>query len=170
MKINVKELILFSMLGGLVSVSQIALSFIPNVETVSLFIILFSLIYNKKAMYIVFVFVAIMGLIYGFRLWWFGYVILWPFLCITTYKLKTIINGKYLILSLYSGSFGLLFGFFYAIPYGIFGGINAGIAYWVSGIPFDIIHGIGNYFFMLLLGEKLFDLIEKLNSRYYFIQ
>lgn len=165
MKINVKELILFSMLGGLVSVSQIALSFIPNIETVSLFIILFSLIYNKKAMYIVFVFVAIMGLIYGFGLWWFGYVILWPFLCITTYKLKTIINGKYLILSLYSGSFGLLFGFFYAIPYGIFGGINAGIAYWVSGIPFDIIHGIGNYFLMLLLGEKIFNLIKKLNSR-----
>lgn len=167
MKINVKELILFGVLGGLVSVSQIALSFIPNIETVSLFIILFSLIYKKKALYIVSIFIIIMGLIYGFGLWWFGYVILWPLLCIMTYKLENIISKRYLILSLYSGAFGLLFGFFYAIPYGIFGGINAGIAYWVSGIPFDIIHGIGNYFIMLFLGEKIFNLLQKLQCRYF---
>lgn len=167
MKINVKELILFGVLGGLISVSQIALSFIPNVETVSLFIILFSLIYKKKAMYIVFVFVIVMGLIYGFGVWWFGYIILWPFLCVMTYKLENIISEKYLILSLYSGTFGLLFGFFYAIPYGIFGGINAGIAYWVSGIPFDIIHGIGNYFIMLFLGEKIFRVVKNLNIKYF---
>lgn len=167
MKINVKELILFGVLGGLISVSQIALSFIPNVETVSLFIILFSLIYKKKAMYIVFVFVIVMGLIYGFGVWWFGYIILWPFLCVMTYKLENVISGKYLILSLYSGTFGLLFGFFYAIPYGIFGGINAGIAYWVSGIPFDIIHGIGNYFIMLFLGEKIFRVVKNLNIKYF---
>lgn len=167
MKINVKELILFGVLGGLISVSQIALSFIPNVETVSLFIILFSLIYKKKAMYIVFVFVIVMGLIYGFGVWWFGYIILWPFLCVMTYKLENVISEKYLILSLYSGIFGLLFGFFYAIPYGIFGGINAGIAYWVSGIPFDIIHGIGNYFIMLFLGEKIFRVVKNLNIKYF---
>ena len=48
MKLSIKELILFGMLGGIVSLSQIALSFIPNVETVTLFIIIFSLIYREK--------------------------------------------------------------------------------------------------------------------------
>lgn len=166
MKINSRELILFGILGGIISVSQIALSFLPNIETVTLFIILFSLIYEKKAIYIVATFVIVMGLIYGFGVWWFGYIILWPTLSILTYKIKKFINGKYLALSLYSGAFGLLFGLFYSIPYGIFGGINAGIAYWISGIPFDIVHGVGNYFIMLFLGEKLFNILNKLNTVY----
>lgn len=168
MKLSVKELILFGMLGGIVSLSQIALSFIPNVETVTLFIIIFSLIYRKKALFIVFVFVIIMGIIYGFGLWWWGYLIIWPLLCLLTIRLKKILLKSSIIRSVYSGLFGLLFGAFFAIPYAIFGGINAGIAYWISGIPFDIIHGVGNYFIMLILGETLLKLINKLNSKYSF--
>ena len=166
MKISVKELILFGVLGGFVSASQVALSFLPNIETVSLFIILFSLIYRKKALYIVFTFVLIMGIVYGVGLWWFGYVILWPLLSIITFTFRRFIEEKYLTLSIYSGAFGLLFGFFYAIPYAVFGGLNAGITYWVAGIPFDIIHGAGNYFIMLFLGETLFNLLNNLNNIY----
>jgi len=169
MKVSVKELILFGVLGGFIAVSQIALSFLPNIETVSLLIILFSLIYRKKALYIVYTFVVIMGLSYGFGLWWFGYVILWPILSTITYRIRNFISEKYLALSLYSGIFGLLFGFLYAIPYGIFGGLNAGLTYWIAGIPYDIVHGVGNYFIMISLGKKLFDLVNKLNNRYFSI-
>lgn len=164
MKLSVKELILFGMLGGIVSLSQIALSFIPNVETVTLFIIIFSLIYREKALFIVFVFVAVMGIVYGFGLWWWGYVVIWPLLCILTIKIRKILLKGSLVMAIYSGIFGLLFGVFFAIPYAIFGGINAGIAYWISGIPYDIIHGVGNYFIMLVLGEPLLKLINRLNK------
>jgi energy-coupling factor transport system substrate-specific component len=167
MKIEAREIILFGVLGGLLSASQIALSFIPNIEIITFLIILFSMIYRKKALYIAWVFVMIMGFVYGFGLWWLGYLILWPLLSIFTCSIMEFINGKYLTLAIYSGIFGFLFGFFYAIPYAIFGGLNAGIVYWIAGIQFDIIHGIGNYFIMLLLGEKVFDLLNKLNSRYF---
>lgn len=166
MKLSIKELILFGMLGGIVSLSQIALSFIPNVETVTLFIIIFSLIYREKTLFVVFVFVSVMGIVYGFGLWWWGYLVIWPLLCVLTVKLRRILLKSSLIMSVYSGLFGLLFGAFFAIPYAVFGGINAGIAYWVSGIPYDIIHGVGNYFIMLVLGEFLFKLINRLNKRY----
>ncbi|GAA0076758.1 hypothetical protein UT300005_11360 [Clostridium sp. CTA-5] len=165
-KINIRELILFGILSGVVIVSQIALSFIPNVELVTLLIILFSLIYKRKALYITGIFVVAMGLIHGFGTWWIGYLILWPLLSILTVLIRSVLLNKYLLLSIYSGIFGLLFGFFYAIPYAIFGGINAGITYWVAGIPFDIIHGVSNYFIMLLLGERLFNLIINLNKKY----
>ena len=56
---------------------------------------------------------------------------------------------------MYYGLFGLLFGEFFAINYDIFGGINDGIAYWISGIPFDIVHGVGNYFIMIILLFKM---------------
>jgi len=165
-KLSVKEIILFGIMGGIVSLSQIVLSFIPNVETVTLFIIVFSFIYKEKTLFIVLVFVSIMGIVYGFGLWWWGYIIIWPLLCIFTIKLRKILIKNFLVISVYSGIFGLLFGAFFAIPYAIFGGINAGIAYWISGIPYDIVHGVGNYFIMLVLGEFLYNLINKLNTKY----
>lgn len=167
MKVSVKELILFGMLGGFIAVSQIVLSFLPNIEIVTLLIILFSLIYRKKVFYIVYTFIIIMGLLYGFGVWWIGYLILWPTLCIFTFSIKNILEGKYLILAIYSGAFGLLFGLFYAIPYAIFGGTDVGIAYWIKGIEFDIVHGIGNYFIAIILGERIFNLFKKLNKRYF---
>lgn len=167
MKIKSREIVLFGMLGGVTAGLQMALSFLPNVEVVTLLIILFSLIYKRKALYIVCTFVVLMGLLHGFGLWWFGYVILWPFLSILTVLIRNKVYEKYLALAIYSGLYGLLFGFFYAIPYAVFGGINAGIAYWAAGIPYDIIHGVGNYFLMLLLGKKIFDVLNKLNKRYF---
>ncbi|WP_315080987.1 hypothetical protein [uncultured Clostridium sp.] len=167
MKISIKELILFGILGAILTIAQVSLNFIPNIEAVSLLIIIYSLIYDKKSIFSIFIFIIMMGLIYGFGSWWFGYIILWPVLNIVTCLLSKFIKNRYLILSLYSGTFGLLFGFFYAIPYAIFGGINAGIVYWVAGIPYDIIHGVGNYFIMLFLGEKLYKLLLNLNNKYF---
>ena len=168
MKCSVKELILFGVLAAILTISQVAFSFIPNVETVSLLIIIYSLIYEKKSIYIVMVFVIMMGLIYGFGTWWFGYLIIWPLLSICTYFIRNIIKEKYLALSIYSGIFGLIFGLLYAIPIAVFSGINAGVGYWIAGIPYDIIHGAGNYFILLLLGEKIFNLLSILNKKYFY--
>ena len=44
MKITVKELVILSMLGSLMFLGQYIFQFIPNIEVVSLFIIIFSLI------------------------------------------------------------------------------------------------------------------------------
>lgn len=167
MKLKTRKLILFGMLGSLTAIGQMALSFLPNVEVVTLFIILFSLIYEKEVLYIVCTFILLMGLLHGFGLWWFGYVILWPLLSILTVILKKKLMNNYLLLAIYSGTFGALFGFFYAIPYGIFGGLNAGITYWISGIPYDVVHGVGNYFLMMMLGKRLFKVFNKLNNRYF---
>lgn len=167
MKCSVKEIILFGMLAAILIISQISLSFIPNVETVTLLIILYSLIYGKKSIYIVVVFVIVMGLVYGFGTWWFGYLIIWPSLSIFTYLIRKKIKEKYLLLSIYSGIFGLIFGALYAIPIAIFTGINSGLGYWISGIPYDIIHGAGNYFIMLFLGKKIFIILNTLNNKYF---
>lgn len=169
MKVSVKEIVLFGVLGGFIAASQIVLSFLPNIEIVSLLIILFSLTYRKKALYIVYTFVIIMGMTYGFGLWWFGYIILWPLLSVMTFSFNKYIEERYLRLSIYSGIFGLIFGSLYAILYTLFGGLNAGVAYWISGIQYDIVHGLGNYFIMIILGEKVVNLLNNLNKRYLYV-
>ena len=109
-----------------------------------------------------------MGLIYGFGTWWFGYLIIWPSLSMITYLIRNKIKERYLLLSIYSGIFGLIFGALYAIPVFIFTGINSGIGYWISGIPYDIVHGTVNYFIMLFLGERIFKLLNRLNKKYFY--
>lgn len=54
-----------------------------------------------------------------------------------------------------SGAFGLLFGMLCAIPYLIMGGPVMAIAYWVSGIPFDLVHSAGNFILCLMLWKPL---------------
>ena len=54
-------------------------------------------------------------------------------------------------MAMISGIFGLLFGFLCAIPYLFVSGLAGAFAYWIAGIPFDLIHGIGNFVIMLVL-------------------
>lgn len=168
MRYKTKEMIILSMLGGIMFLGQYMLQPIPNVEVVSLFIIICSLVYGKKILSSIFVFITLMGVSYGFGIWILGYIIIWPLLAIVTIALKKYLIKNYLRLCLYSALFGFLFGFFYAIPSILFGGIKLMIVYWIQGIYFDIIHMIGNYFIMLFMGERLYNIMVKLNLFYLF--
>ena len=43
-----------------------------------------------------------------------------------------------------------------AVSYAVMnGGIAAGVAWWVTGIPFDLLHGAGNFVVALLLYKPL---------------
>ena len=167
MKFSIKEIILFAILSSILTLSQIALSFIPNVELVTLLIMIYSLIYKEKTLYIVVIFVIMMGLLHGFGTWWFGYLIIWPLFSLITCKLSKSLEGNYLRMSICSGIFGFIFGMLYTIPNIIFAGVKAGSAYYIAGIPYDIIHGTGNYFLMLFLGERIYKLITSLNNQYF---
>jgi energy-coupling factor transport system substrate-specific component len=65
-----------------------------------------------------------------------------------------------------SGTFGLYFGALCAVPYLVTGGPAAGIAYWVSGIPFDLIHCASNLTLCLTLWKSLTKLISTSYSVY----
>ena len=166
MKITVKELVILSMLGSLMFLGQYIFQFIPNIEVVSLFIIIFSLIYRYKILYSITLFIMLMGIFYGFGLWILGYLIIWPLLCVMTIILSKYLKKNYFIRSLFSATFGFLFGAFYAIPYIFVGGASLAFVYWISGIVFDIIHMIGNFFIMLFVGKTLYNIIVKINMLY----
>ncbi|MHC1749758.1 MAG: hypothetical protein AB9856_15915 [Cellulosilyticaceae bacterium] len=167
MKITTKQVVLIGILGAILTVSQVALSFIPNIEIVSMLIILFSLIYGYKALYTVLVFNINMGFLYGFGTWIIGYCIIWPLLVVVTVLLANKLRENYLRLSIYSALFGLMFGVLYALPQVLLGGIGLAVTYWLNGIPFDLAHTVGNYFAMLLLGKILYTNLVKLNKVYF---
>ncbi|MEG1181634.1 MAG: hypothetical protein RSD39_06360, partial [Oscillospiraceae bacterium] len=60
-----------------------------------------------------------------------------------------------------SGIFGLLFGALCSIPYFFILGINGAIAYFISGLLFDLAHCAGNFAVALLLYKPLHSVIER---------
>ena len=67
-----KELVRDAFLAALLLVLQVSLSWLPNIELVSLLMILYTLVFRRHVWVILYVFVILEGLIYGFGLWWFS--------------------------------------------------------------------------------------------------
>ena len=92
-----------------------AMSLLPNIEPVSLLIILYTLFLGPKVIYAIIVFIFIEGLIYGFGSWWICYLYVWPLLALITHFLgKSVKGNKHAVwyFSILSGVFGLFYGAF----------------------------------------------------------
>ena len=137
-KITVRDIAITGMMIATIEVAKNALAFIPNVELVSLLVILFTLYFGKKILFVIPAFILLEGCIYGFGLWWIMYLYVWPLLALITYIMRK--QDSVWVWAIISGSFGLAFGALCSIPYIVLSGPKAAFAWWVSGIPFDILH------------------------------
>ncbi len=163
MKIKTADIILLALLAAIMVTAQVALSFLPNIELVTLLCIVYTIIYGKRALFIIYTFVVVEGFIFGISMWWFNYLYIWTIIWAITMPFRK--QRSVILWSVISGFFGLCFGFLCSFPYFITGGIGAGISYWISGIPFDITHAIGNFFVALILWKPIYLLFDKMNNR-----
>ncbi len=160
--LSLRELIELSLMAALIVGTQVAMAALPNINLVSVLIILTVIVYGAKAFYSVAVFVLLEGLIYGFGLWFINYIYIWAILTIVALIFRK--NENALIWAVIAGLFGLSFGLLCAIPYLFIGGPAMVLSYWVSGIPFDITHCISNFVLTLLLISPLKKLLLKLRT------
>ena len=158
---NNKELVSMGFLSAILLIGQVGMSYLPNIEIVSLLIYIYTQVYRKKVFFIIYVFVFLEGCIYGFGLWWFGYLYIWSVLALIVLR-----SGRQqtsvIMTAVILGGYGLSFGMLYALPYFIAGGWAAGFSYWVSGIPFDLLHCAGNVAVSLICYRPLRTLLGKL--------
>ena len=140
-RIHVHELLLMGILTALLFIGQVFLAFLPNIEIVSFLIILYTLVFGRKVFLMIYTFILLEGILYGFGLWWFQYLYLWSILAATVLLLRRF--NHFLFWSVISGFFGLAFGALCAIPYVFLSGPDAAFAYWIAGIPFDLLHCLG---------------------------
>lgn len=162
--VRTRELVQTALMGAILLVSQIALAALPNIEVVSLLLILYTLaISPKQALVSAYLFALLEGLVYGFGMWWIMYLYVWPALVLITWLLKK--NRSVWLWAFVSAIFGLSFGALCSIPYFVSGGIGAGIAWWISGIPYDITHCVSNGIIMLVLFRPLLHFFTTLQSK-----
>ncbi|MHB8129068.1 MAG: hypothetical protein ACYDEX_08735 [Mobilitalea sp.] len=160
---RIRDIVILGMMSAIMITVQVALGFLPNIELVSLMIILYTLVFGHKTLFIIYVFVIVEGLLYGFGLWWFNYLYVWTILFLIVRLLRSLRSP--FIWAIVNGLYGLSFGALCSIPYFISGGLPSGFAYWIAGIPFDITHGIANFAITLILFYPLYYILNRINKR-----
>lgn len=164
-KVSVKEIAVFGMLGGLMYASKVLMDVFPNIHFIGLFVTAITVVYRKKALYPIYIFIFITGLLNGFGTWWVPYLYLWAVLWGAVMLLPKNLEGKKraliyaVVCSLHGFLYGLMYAPFQAIVYSLnFDGI---VAWWIAGIPFDVTHGISNFVTTLFLSVPLISLLTK---------
>lgn len=147
------------MLGAIAYAGQIALSCLPNIEVVSILFLVYTKIFGKKALFPIYVFVLLEGVFWGFGSWWIMYLYVWTVLWGITMLFSK--NDSPMFWAVINGAFGLSFGAMCSITHGALYGIGSGFAYFISGIPYDILHCFGNFFTALFLYKPLTFLLSK---------
>lgn len=149
----VRRLVLTALMGSLLVVGKQVMSGLPNIEPVSLLIVLYTLELPRETPGAITVFLLLQGVLYGFGLWWAMYLYVWYLLALVAWLLRRC--DRPLVWACVSGAFGLSFGALCAAVY-LFARTPAfAISWWLSGLSFDLLHGAGNFILMLLLYRPL---------------
>ena len=158
-QLSVREMVLFSILAAMTFAAKYVMSFLPNIEPTSLMVMLFAVVFGKKWVYPVYLYVMLEILFYGINLWSINYLYVWAVLAIAAGWMKDM--KQPLAWALLSGVFGLLFGVLCGIVDVFIGGFSYAVTKWISGIPFDIAHCVGNFVMALILFVPMRKLLEK---------
>lgn len=139
----------FAMFGVAMYASKEIMAFLPNIHLLGMFTMLLTIVYRSKALYPIYVFVFLLGLVYGFPLtWWPAYLYVWTVLWGVTMLLPKTLPDKAaafvypIVCALHGLAFGTLYAPWQAIVFGY--DFRAIWAWILAGLPFDILHASGN--------------------------
>lgn len=147
--------------------SKMIMEVAPNVHLLGVFTIAFTVVYRKKALYPIYTYVLLNGIFCGFATWWIPYLYLWTVLWGATMLLPKRIPEKLrpLVYMLLCAAHGFLFGTLYAPAQALLYGLNFQkmIAWIISGLPWDFVHGVSNFFCGILIVPiiKILTFLEK---------
>ena len=155
MKLTVREMTVFSMLGALMFASKMLMELAPNIHLLGVFTIAFTVVYRAKALYPIYIYVLLNGIYAGFGTWWVPYLYIWAVLWGITMLLpkkmpKPVAVVVYSVVNALHGyGFGILYAPAQALLFGL--SFKGMIAWIIAGFPFDLIHGTSNLVCGLLI-------------------
>lgn len=155
MKLTIRETVVFGMLGAIMYVSKLIMEMLPNVHLLGVFTVAFTVVYRKKALYPIYTYVFLNGILSGFSAWWIPYLYLWTVLWGAVMLLPGNMPKKIqpIVYMTVCAAHGFLYGTLYAPAQALMFGLSfkGMIAWIIAGLPFDCIHGISNFFCGILI-------------------
>lgn len=166
MKLTIREIAIFGMLGSVMYASKIIMELFPNIHLIGVFTVAFTIVYGKKALYPIYTYVLLNGILCGFAAWWIPYLyiwaVLWGAVMLLAEKIQKRMPKKAQPIAYMAvcAAHGFLFGTLYAPAQALLYGLSFQkmIAWIAAGLPFDLIHGISNFFCGVLIMPIVFAL------------
>ncbi len=165
--LTVAEMVIFAMLGAMMFATTYVLQTLPNVHLLGLFIVTFTVVYRWRALYPIYIFVFLYGLWWGFPPSWLPYLYVWALLwgavMLLPRHMPTPVAA--VVYPAVSALHGCLFGVLYAPVQAMIYGYDADmtLAWLLTGLPYDAIHGVSNLISGLLI-LPLVALLRRLNG------
>lgn len=158
--LGARDVAVLGLLGAVLFGSKTALAWLPNVEPVSLLVIVYTVVLGRRALFPVYVYVLLEYVTWGFGLWSACYLYVWLPLVLAARLLRRMESP--LGWAVVSGTFGLCFGALCSLVYLVTGGWALAVGWWIQGIPFDLVHCAGNFVLALVLFRPCRDLLVRL--------
>ena len=161
------EICVFALLGCLMFASKKLMEALPNIHLLGMLTMTYTLVFRKKALIPIYLYVLLDGLFAGFNLWWVPYLYIWTILWGVTMLLPRNWSKKTkaVVYPLVCAFHGALFGILYAPAQALFFHLTfEETLVWIAGgALFDLLHTAGNFvagFAILPLSELLRKLIR----------
>ena len=163
-RLTTAELALFSLLGAMTFALKMAMAQLPNIEPVSLMVMLAAVCFGWRGLYAVYLYVFLEFAVWGIGLWNINYLYVWLVLFTAARLLRRVESP--LVWAALSGCFGLLFAPLSALVYWVTGGSAFPVSRSVAGIPKDLFHGAGNFVVALALFKPLRKALAVFQRKY----
>lgn len=153
--LSIREICLFGILAALMFISKILMEALPNIHLLGMLTVTYTLVFRKKALIPIYVYVLLNGLFAGFNAWWVPYLYIWTVLWGVTMLLpknmpKAVACVVYpVICALHGLFFGVLYAPVQALMFDFT--LEQTFAWIAAGFTFDIIHMVGNFAVGLLI-------------------
>ncbi len=138
------------MLGTVMFASKLVMEVLPNIHLLGMLTMTYTLVFRKRALIPIYVYVVLNGLYAGFSIWWVPYLYIWTLLWGATMLLPKKMPRwvRCVLYPALCALHGFLFGILYAPAQALMFGLDFGemMAWIAAGLPFDLVHGISNLF------------------------
>ena len=167
MKLTTNRLAVFGLMGALMYAARQAMAALPNIHLTGVFIVVLTVVYGKLALYPLYTFILLEGLLAGFNTWWLPYLYIWTILWGAVMLLPKHMKPRTatVVYALVCAAYGFLYGILYAPAQALISGLTwEGMLMWIAaGFTFDLIHGVSNLVCGLMI-VPLVNVVQKMDK------
>lgn len=158
------------MLAAIMFCSKLLMEALPNIHLLGTLTVVYTLVYRRRALIPIYLYVLLNGVYAGFSLWWFPYLYIWTLLWGAIMLLPKRMPKKVgaFVYPIVSALHGLAYGTLYAPAQALMFHFNftQTLAWIAAGFTFDLLHCIGNLVLGLFI-LPLTVLLKRLDKKGY---
>lgn len=140
---------IFAMLGAVMFCLKIIMEVLPNIHPLAMLTMAYTIVYRKKALIPLYVYIILNGIFAGFASWWIPYLYIWTILWGVTMLLpkNMSVKAQYIVYPIICALSGVTFGVLYAPVQALLFGMNFKqmVAWIITGFPWDLMQAAGNF-------------------------